>query len=1158
MYIDYGNFDFFLDPKGKNIENNIENLLNEENCYKKHFKEKNTRLSIEQLMFCILSGIFLIFCFYLKMNLLFLLIHGISTILLFLNTLLIYKELSKNKINFFNVYLYKNLFSSIIYFLLAADILWLSFKKIIEKENDSNLSVSNINNSPENGYRKYEYKYYIMIIFFIKFIYFSFFSILKKNIKLIISIMETIFLFIFNYCYSNEFILEIIVNLISNVFCFYIIIETLKIKKKYYFFKRSYKKTFFQFNRKFEGLGVKNLLIIGENVIDLKKDFDNSSIIISKGTYNQTLLDNHQVNSLKEKTNKRKSEKTLRISLTNYDFNNNNKKEFLKNLIEINQLFTIEDIKAESAFENAFNQNLDNLVLNKNLENDDDNEKFKSFYKNYFNEDYFKKQLLKINLFELIIKLRIEIELEMNIDNNLNDSIEKKLSILKMNKAKSLKKFKTTRNFVKNNFYEKSDGKNNNNNFRLTSRVYSLDESRFTNNDRRNFRKFETNTIKHINRNLPDKKTSILPIKKKFTEISLINMIECNDSKNKFQSININNSQNLLINDNNPISLDIKDKNSYMDSHRLQRYSIMNESDNNSNYGNNNYNNLQNQINDNYMRNSTKIFDSKTDSYLQIKFNYLLDKINKLKGQLNSAENYIFLGKFISKENINDYNLFGVPKNENFLYEGIYLNLNNRKTFNVYLKRTNVNKNIYLELLITEDVDFIRFNLHPIFNYKKEFNNFNTDKLIHQIANPNLNNIICEDNLNNCSNNSYTLIEERKENNTKNMQIRPSVRLQNNHSNPKTNLNNSNVNNENFNFKEFGKIAHELKTPLNAIIGLMNELIVINKQENLETNLVSINSLANYLTFLITDLTQYCNNFNIEEIQIFLEKIDLKDILSFSFDILKALLACKSSENNRIIAEFEFDDQISLLSVINSDEIRLKQIILNFISNSVKFTKNGSIRIKAKLKKEKQFIKISIIDTGIGIKDEDLEKLLYEKERINDGSILNRFGSGFGLAISKSLSEKLNLRMKMKSNYGIGSNFSLYIPYEENKNLTSETIVYNDLQNFSELNLYKVPSIKIFRSDDITPILEMQTTRKFSKKMEIKSDLKKAIVSYTGTSSCDLSNFNINSERISKCTDNLPFRYLNPSELNRTLKCGNHTGIERKNTFLEIFNSGKL
>jgi len=266
-----------------------------------------------------------------------------------------------------------------------------------------------------------------------------------------------------------------------------------------------------------------------------------------------------------------------------------------------------------------------------------------------------------------------------------------------------------------------------------------------------------------------------------------------------------------------------------------------------------------------------------------------------------------------------------------------------------------------------------------------------------------------------------------------------------------------NTNNENYydhKMNNFSKVAHEFKTPLNAIIGLISE--IKNNPTALSkvlSNINIINNLSNYLIFLITDLTQLINQNMNSNIVIITEPVFLKSIIEFCFEILNSLLICKNSNNN-LNTCIEYDDRIDALEVISND-IRIKQILLNFISNSVKFTKSGFIKIKLLLKSKNntKYIKISVIDSVVGIREEDQKKIFneilsdLEKES-------NNHGSGLGLNICKFIAEKLNHSLKFKSIYGEGSKFSLLISesclkIEENykNNLNLNKIEINNINN---------------------------------------------------------------------------------------------------------------
>jgi len=111
---------------------------------------------------------------------------------------------------------------------------------------------------------------------------------------------------------------------------------------------------------------------------------------------------------------------------------------------------------------------------------------------------------------------------------------------------------------------------------------------------------------------------------------------------------------------------------------------------------------------------------------------------------------------------------------------------------------------------------------------------------------------------------------------------------------------------------------------------------------------------------LINDITQNLNQKLVESYKLNKVVVNLKNILEFSYNILKAILKCYDEKFLNINPILEYDENIDYF-LIYSDEIRLKQIILNIISNSVKFTKRGYIKIEAKVSDENsEFIKILI------------------------------------------------------------------------------------------------------------------------------------------------------------------------------------------------------
>ena len=201
--------------------------------------------------------------------------------------------------------------------------------------------------------------------------------------------------------------------------------------------------------------------------------------------------------------------------------------------------------------------------------------------------------------------------------------------------------------------------------------------------------------------------------------------------------------------------------------------------------------------------------------------------------------------------------------------------------------------------------------------------------------------------------------------------------------------------------KLFSKFAHEFKTPLLVMKSLSNEFARIenNSIENLSKLSNQISSLSDYITFLISDIIYYSNS---ENIPIEKDEIDIKEILLFSKKIGDSLASVLPGFRNTVI-EVIYDQRIDYYKVV-SNNIKLKQVLLNFISNAVKFTKQGLIIISAFIEESNDNLVISVKDTGIGIKKEMLNEInsdFNDKLKIDFNKDYNEMGSGLGLGIVK-------------------------------------------------------------------------------------------------------------------------------------------------------------
>lgn len=215
-------------------------------------------------------------------------------------------------------------------------------------------------------------------------------------------------------------------------------------------------------------------------------------------------------------------------------------------------------------------------------------------------------------------------------------------------------------------------------------------------------------------------------------------------------------------------------------------------------------------------------------------------------------------------------------------------------------------------------------------------------------------------------------------------------------------------------------MSHELRTPLNSINALSQVLIKTtnNKLDEDESNYLQIiERNGKRLLSLINDILDL-SKIEAGKMDINPKAVSLPSLLNSLIESMSAI-----AENKGIVINLQVDENIS---IIETDETRLYQVLLNILGNAVKFTDKGSVTIHAK--QEKENIKVSITDTGIGIPDEMIP-FIFDEFRQADGSSSRQYeGTGLGLAIARKLINILGGKINAKSNFGNGSVFSITIP----------------------------------------------------------------------------------------------------------------------------------
>lgn len=220
-------------------------------------------------------------------------------------------------------------------------------------------------------------------------------------------------------------------------------------------------------------------------------------------------------------------------------------------------------------------------------------------------------------------------------------------------------------------------------------------------------------------------------------------------------------------------------------------------------------------------------------------------------------------------------------------------------------------------------------------------------------------------------------------------------------------------------------MSHELRTPLNAVLGFSQLLKTgmageLNEKQKRYTN--NIITSGDFLLNLINDILDLS--------KIEAGKIELiKENISAPQSIEETTLLIKERERrHNIVFENEFDPK---LDYIEADEQRLKQILFNLLSNAVKFSKPEGGVIKIITRKADEAAEISVSDTGIGIKPENIDKLFLKFERLEKGISERYGGTGLGLAISRQLVELHGGKIWAESEFGKGSIFTFTLPFKK-------------------------------------------------------------------------------------------------------------------------------
>lgn len=279
-------------------------------------------------------------------------------------------------------------------------------------------------------------------------------------------------------------------------------------------------------------------------------------------------------------------------------------------------------------------------------------------------------------------------------------------------------------------------------------------------------------------------------------------------------------------------------------------------------------------------------------------------------------------------------------------------------------------------------------------------------------------------------------------------------------------------------------MSHEIRTPINSIIG-MNEMILRETtEESIAGYAENISRSGTALMSLINDILDL-SKIESGKIEIVCSEYELKSLILDAVTMVRERIEKKN-------LKFIINVDESIPSVLYGDDSRIKEILLNFLTNAAKYTREGSVTFTVSWVDDGGYAEMtfSVKDTGNGIREEDLRKMYGRFERFDLEQNRNIEGTGLGLRISKQLSNLMGGDIFVTSEYGVGSDFSLKLRQKviSEKPIGRVDFLKNKIEGRKKYNvLFKAPEAKVLVVDDID--MNLFVIENLLKQTEMKIDL---------------------------------------------------------------------
>ena len=236
-------------------------------------------------------------------------------------------------------------------------------------------------------------------------------------------------------------------------------------------------------------------------------------------------------------------------------------------------------------------------------------------------------------------------------------------------------------------------------------------------------------------------------------------------------------------------------------------------------------------------------------------------------------------------------------------------------------------------------------------------------------------------------------------------------------------------------------MSHEIRTPINAVLGMDEMILRESTDSQILEYALDIKQAGSMLLSLINDILDF-SKIESGKMDIIPVDYDLGVLLSHTIDMVRS-----RAEEKKLQLEFKIESNTPVH--LYGDEIRIRQIITNILTNAVKYTSEGKVILTVSGKKVSAGtvqLYVSVKDTGIGIKEEDIGRLFDSFQRVDESKNRNIEGTGLGLSITMRLLNLMGSRLEVESTYGEGSDFYFYLEQKQQ----DDEVIGEDIQKYLE------------------------------------------------------------------------------------------------------------